>query len=87
MNKVKLQLDDLQVESFAVESDTAGPGTVQGMQRGRTAEFSDCNTPCFACSAYYTECGETCLDTCSYSCPGSCAATCSCDPYGCGTTP
>jgi hypothetical protein len=32
MNKMKLVLDDLQVESFAVQADEAGSGTVKALQ-------------------------------------------------------
>jgi hypothetical protein len=74
MRKVKLVLDDLQVESFAVEPETAGSrGTVEGH-----VEESGVHTNCF------THCATKCEGSCT--CPSEAASHCagdSCD--GCET--
>jgi hypothetical protein len=46
MNKVKLLLEDLRVESFAVEPDFWGTGTVRGLEVEGTGVHSNCATHC-----------------------------------------
>jgi hypothetical protein len=64
MLKVRLELDTLQVESFATSNETVQwRGTVEGLSRRRAVSYS-CYGTCFE---------ATCADG---SCPNSCA---SCD--------
>ena len=95
MKKLKLNLDDLRVESFATTPDaTAPPGTVFGQD----TEDTICNTQCGTCT-----CGNTCGNTCANSCGqctgggegcggsglgtlcGSCQSWLATDPCGCWT--
>ena len=46
MKKVKLLLEDLRVESFAVEPESLGRGTVAGLQIDGTGIHSQCATHC-----------------------------------------
>lgn len=84
MNKVKLQLDDLQVESFAVQADVTEPGTVHGRQVAdeESRVHSACYTWCINCeSLQATNCP---LDrTCAESCYPSCNYTACPDVYTC----
>lgn len=71
MNKLKLQLQDLTVESF----DTAGrkeeKGTVVGAQQQPCTCWTQCTCP--GCPTCY----DTCADTCEYTCDDyTCAGTC-----------
>ena len=71
MQKLKLSLDSLQVESFHAEGARGARGTVAG--HGYT-EYAD--ESCFGtCNADCTRWG-TCDGTCAGSCNGSCANTC-----------
>ncbi len=93
MNKVKLLLDDLHVESFAVENDDAELGTVHGQQMNAASGLqTQCYTFCANCvSVNKTNCPGD--DTCAQSCFVSCnlsecpdANTCydvSCRDYSC----
>jgi hypothetical protein len=93
MNKVKLQLDELQVESFAVHPDAPAPGTVLGLQDvySTRAECSQAPTVCLPClSDPPSNCGEqtcyeTCYETCA-SCYVSCAQTACADAKTCSPT-
>ena len=80
MKKLKLNLDDLKVESFQVtpEDEAAGEGTVEGY-------CYDCETffgpSCRVCPTDVctnnTLCGQnTCAATCPNTCPNTCANTC-----------
>jgi hypothetical protein len=93
MGKVKLQLGDLQVESFAVEADAAEAGTVHGQQvHAESGEYWTCGTMC--CLSYYpTNCpgDDPCAQTQYLSCRHTecsdvytCSPTCeTCDPAWC----
>jgi hypothetical protein len=74
MRKLKLDLEDLAVESFAT---TAEPrresGTVFGQQ---CTCYTQCTCPgCPTCDA---SCNGTCGGTCGASCNGTCGDTCNC---------
>lgn len=84
MLKVKLQLDDLQVESF----DTAPPRKAKGTVFG---EQCTCQTIC-TCPGCYT-CDASCNETCGreWTAEGTCDASCgppaTCGYNYCGTYP
>jgi hypothetical protein len=75
MEKLKLQLDNLSVESFDTTCEAKGHGTVRGEQATNT---------CPGCPTCAATCAYTCDDatcpqcpTCAASCNGTCAgATC-----------
>lgn len=86
MNKLKLQLDDLQVESFQTErGKEALRGTVKGNAPPTSfcTDYIDCTWD-FGCETQLNSCGGTCQtcaggsceNTCYGSCYGSCGATC-----------
>jgi hypothetical protein len=85
MNKMKLQLEDLQVESFAVESDTAEAGTVFGLEAAvppGSGQQTQCYTFCANCvSVNPTNCPGD--DTCALSCFQSCQVSQCPDAYTC----
>ena len=69
MSKLRLQLDDLQVESFGTTPAEAERGTVLGEQQ------CTCPTAC-TCPGCDT-CDATCPQTCRYTCDDSeCIASC-----------
>jgi hypothetical protein len=73
MNKLKLRLDDLSVESFDTVRAERSKGTVMGQ------ELCSCGGTC----AGQATCDYTCDDpTCPYTCDdNTCAATCdTCSP-------
>ena len=80
MNKLKLRLDDLSVESFDTERMEKEKGTVVGEQ------LCTCNSCPGQATCDYTcddaTCPQTCDDnTCAVSCYGTCAASCdTCSP-------
>ena len=80
MNKLKLGLDDLQVDTFQTTSAPKQKGTVFGEQ-------CTCYTQC-TCPGCPT-CDASCNGTCNASCNGTCAATCNASCEGtcdaCGT--
>lgn len=88
MNKLRLQLDDLRIDSFETTPAEKPRGTVVGEQ-------CTCYTHC-TCPGGPT-CDGTCYDscggTCEQSCRGTCFATCdfNCAPseggYSCATSP
>lgn len=68
-NKLRLELEQLAVESFDTASPAAQRGTVLGEQQ------CTCPTNC-SCPGCYT-CDNTCPNTCAYTCDdASCANTC-----------
>jgi hypothetical protein len=86
MRKLKLDLDQLVVDSFRTEPAPRKPGTVFGEQ---CTCYTNCTCPgCPTCDA---SCNGTCGGTCAASCNGTCAGTCdascngTCD-YSCGGT-
>jgi hypothetical protein len=90
MKKVKLLLEELQVESFQVEPDSQGIGTVRGME---VDAGSGVHSQCFThCAGSGCEPVESVLAThCNLDCPswnGGCGGTLvdwTCD-WDCGTT-
>jgi hypothetical protein len=77
MAKRRLDLDELEVESFATQTVSAFGGTVQGRMTGATACDPD---SCDTCR--FNTCWDTCDPdaTCALSCNPSCVVTwCTCD--------
>ena len=76
MNKLKLRLDDLQVDTFQTTSAPKQKGTVFGEQ-------CTCWTYCGqnTCPGCPT-CNASCNGSCDVSCNGSCAVTCDASCYG-----
>lgn len=70
MKKIKLDLDDLKVESFDTQPQDASDGEVFGYQ---CPTYPGCPT-----------CDATCPSTCPNTCPNTCFNTCS--GVGCGET-
>jgi hypothetical protein len=91
MQKLKLRLDDLRIDSFATTPAEKPKGTVFGEQ---CTCYTQCTCPgCPTCDA---SCNGTCVASCNGSCDASCAGTCdlycnndtwqmSCDGYTCPT--
>ena len=81
MKKMKLDLDELTVDSF--DTSSAGPraGTVFGEQ---CTCYTNCTCPgCPTCAQSCNgTCGDSCNGTCGDSCYGTCAGQYSCD-YTC----
>ena len=79
MEKLKLNLEDLKVESFELNSEEKKQGTVNG-QGLCTEDFSGCRdvTAYASCVTCGTTCGVnvTCQDTCANTCENTCAYTC-----------
>lgn len=80
MQKLKLSLDDLKVESFrTVWDENAHGGTVRGNVFGEPDEAEpgviiDTDAITIAKSCYATNCGASCNNnSCNASCNGSCA--------------
>lgn len=74
MKKLRLQLDDLSVESFGTHQEETARGTVAG--RNEPPYTQSCDGSCVATCA---SCVNTCLNTCQASCAGTCdtcAPTC-----------
>ena len=83
MKKLKLDLEDLSVESFATTPEPrAEGGTVFGQQ---CTCYTQCTCPgCPTCDASCNgTCGGTCGGTCDASCNGTCGGTCD---FSCGDT-
>jgi hypothetical protein len=82
--KLKLRLDDLQVDTFQTTPVQKQKGTVFGEQ---CTCWTNCTCPgCPTCDASCNgTCGASCNGTCGDSCYGSCAWTCeyTCE-YSCG---
>ena len=73
MNKLKLQLEDLAVDSFATCAAARGKGTVIGEQGPCTCPGVTCAITCAATCAYTCD-DATCpqCPTCAQSCNGTC---------------
>jgi len=77
--KLKLNLDQLAVDSFDTTRSTAKAGTVFGEQ---CTCYTNCTCPgCPTCDA---SCKGTCDASCNGTCNASCNGTCY-GPRGCGT--
>ena len=77
--KLKLRLDDLQVDTFQTTSAPKQKGTVFGEQ---CTCYTQCTCPgCPSCANYAT-CDASCNGTCGASCNGTCGATCDASCYG-----
>lgn len=75
MKKMKLELHELQVESFEVLSSDLAASTIRGYQIGDPmAQMADTET----CKASCMTCGTDVCGTCgvSCSCEGTCGETC-----------
>jgi hypothetical protein len=81
MNKLKLNLDQLAVESFDTSRPAKAKGTVFGEQ---CTCWTQCTCPgCPTCENYAT-CDATCPNTCAYTCDdASCAGSCNCGSANC----
>ena len=95
MNKLKLKLDDLRVDTFQTTPAPKEKGTVFGEQ---CTCYTQCTCPgCPTCDASCNgTCDASCNGTCDASCNGTCGWTCdfgcqtwdaSCDGYTCPTSP
>ncbi|HEX8904442.1 MAG TPA: hypothetical protein VF771_06355 [Longimicrobiaceae bacterium] len=81
MQKRKLRIDDLRIESFDTGQAEAERGTVRARMTGPTACDPDtCETRYQSCTVCEYSCWGTCIpdDTCGLSCDGSCWNTCNC---------
>jgi hypothetical protein len=79
MRRITLNLEELNVESFAVLPNADQPeGTVRAYQTGPSCPEGTCF-------------GPSCEETCGHTCPNTCDWTCddpSCQPEtGCGSGP
>jgi len=79
--KLKLQLEDLRIDSFQTTSAEKPKGTVFGEQ---CTCYTNCTCP--GCPTCYASCNGTCDASCNGSCGASCDASCggTCD-YACET--
>lgn len=78
MKKLKLQLDDLRIDSFQTSEAETPEGTVFGEQ---------CTCPGVATCDGSCNCGDTAAGpTCNASCHNSCVAYETCDIWTCGGT-
>ena len=87
MRKLRLQLEDLQVDTFQTTAPEKPKGTVFGEQ---CTCYTQCTCPgCPTCAGYGTcdaSCNGTCYASCNGTCGGaSCGGTCDYtrDPYNC----
>jgi hypothetical protein len=69
MNKLKLNVDALRVESFGTDGAEAVRGTVGG--HNEPAFTASCDGSCVNTCV---SCVNTCLNTCQNSCNGSCVS-------------
>jgi hypothetical protein len=82
MQKLKLRLDDLQVDTFQTTSSQKQKGTVFGEQ---CTCYTQCTCP--GCPSCYASCNGTCDATCNGTCDASCNGTCDASCNGtCGDT-
>jgi hypothetical protein len=72
MKKLRLDLDELVVESFVTRAEPQERGTVQGQQNVLLSIVSPLG--CVATALF--SCGCTVADTCPESCQWSCGASC-----------
>jgi hypothetical protein len=80
MRKLRLDFEQLTVESFDVTSDALRErGTVRGRISfpALTCDATECyQNTCDTCQSCPASCWQTCGDTCGGSCGGTCGATC-----------
>ena len=72
-SKLKLDVERLQVESFAVQGQETERGTVRGL--AATEEMSVCDGG-GTCAGSCVTCDVTCGYSCDWSCGGTCQASC-----------
>jgi hypothetical protein len=89
MNKLRLRLDDLRIDSFDTTAPQKAKGTVFGEQ---CTCYTQCTCPgCPTCYATCNgSCDASCNGTCGATCEGTCEATCNDTCYdtcaaSCGT--
>lgn len=77
MRKLRLQLDDLRIDSFDTTHAQQAKGTVFGEQ---CTCYTQCTCPgCPSCDESCNgTCDVSCFDTCDVSCDGTCYKTCAC---------
>lgn len=80
MNKLKLRLDDLRVDTFHITQVRKEKGTVFGEQ-------CTCPTACTCpgCPTCDASCNGTCVASCNGTCDASCDGTCANCPGGFST--
>jgi hypothetical protein len=94
-SKLKLDLDQLSVDSFDTTETEKQKGTVFGEQCTCWTQCGQNTCPgCPTCDASCNTCGASCYGTCGASCGATCGYTCdgwctvndyTCAPYGtCG---
>ena len=89
MKKLKLHLDDLQIDSFQTTAAEKPKGTVFGEQ---CTCYTQCTCPgCPTCDASCNgtcaaSCYGSCAVSCDFSCGGTCDALCETFGYSCGGT-
>ncbi|HEX8318933.1 hypothetical protein [Longimicrobium sp.] len=79
MKKLRLQLEDLRIDSFSTTPVEKEKGTVFGEQ-------CTCNTACSCpgCPTCDASCNGTCAATCDASCNGTCDYSCNTCGGSCG---
>lgn len=77
MKKLKLELDDLQVESFQTARAEPRRGTVRGNipPTWNCTDYVDCTWD-FGCETEVVSCNGSCNGSCADTCWGSCNGTC-----------
>jgi hypothetical protein len=93
MRKLKLSVEDLQVDSFHATSAESTRGTVPGHAWTEYADescFGTCDGMCTRDASCAGQCGTgaSCYGTCHNSCNGTCNCTVGCTDYtacGCET--
>ncbi|MFA7420501.1 MAG: hypothetical protein WCZ90_12525 [Melioribacteraceae bacterium] len=95
MGKLKLNLDEIKVESFEVSNNVKVTGTVFGQETGGgstcppmceyTVEYGSCvgtcDTEVASCGATCVTCDATCPVTCPVTCLATCGDSCTCATY------
>ncbi|MFL5387061.1 MAG: hypothetical protein ACJ8GN_31590 [Longimicrobiaceae bacterium] len=80
MKKLKLELEDIQVDSFELGKES-GRGTI----RANCACCGCCPCCCTCCCTCDPSCGDTCYDSCGGTCDVSCFYDdCSANETACG---
>lgn len=78
MNKLKLSLEELTVESFdTTRAEPGRPGTVHGNMYC----YYCCCSPCCCVQPQPTAGENTCQASCNGTCDASCNGTCACGGY------